>query len=192
MTDSFDLPAVVHCTGCGCVWEARSCCLQELAPRWRAAACRGLGYRPQKPAGQRWKSKISKISPNTNHSTYKKNIWMFILAFTWYVNTPWCDVLINKVFSTFPTTRARNTTSNDVFPPGGIICIRTRLKIEKEGNWHNKWHGNKHFLTEYSLQQSFTCTDPLPAGLITWKSWKLTLTTPDLKVHCYENITATL
>lgn len=45
-----------------------------------------------------------------------------VLDCTWYVNTPWCDVLINKVFSTFPTTRARNTTSNDVFPPGGITC----------------------------------------------------------------------
>lgn len=44
------------------------------------------------------------------------------LVRTWYVNTPCCDVLINKVFSTFPTTRARNTTSKDVFPPGGIIC----------------------------------------------------------------------
>lgn len=151
VSDDCKLPAVVHCTGCGCVWEVRSCCLQELEPRWRAVVCRGLGYRPQKPAGQRWKSKISKISPNTNHSIHKRYIWIFILAFTWYVNTPWCDVLINKVFSTFPTTRARNTTSNDVFPPGGIICTRNRLKMEKEGNLHKKWQDNKHFLTEYSL-----------------------------------------
>lgn len=67
---------------------------------------------------------------NINHVSHKKNerekkkVCHFIC--TWYVNTPWCDVLINKVFSTFPTTRARNTTSNDVFPPGGIICWKKK------------------------------------------------------------------
>lgn len=50
---------------------------------------------------------------------------------TWYVNTPWCDVLINKVFSTFPTTLARNTTSNEVLPPGGIICKKKKDKNTK-------------------------------------------------------------
>lgn len=52
------------------------------------------------------------------------------MIITWYVNTPWCDVLINKVFSTLPTTRARKTTSKDVFPPGGIICRETRREKE--------------------------------------------------------------
>ena len=32
------------------------------------------------------------------------------------------------MFSTFPTTRARNTTSKEVLPPGGIICSRVRKR----------------------------------------------------------------
>lgn len=50
---------------------------------------------------------------------------------TWYVKTPWWDVLINNVFSTFPTTRARKTTSNEVFPPGGIIYTKKEEEIYK-------------------------------------------------------------
>lgn len=40
---------------------------------------------------------------------------------TWYLKDP-RDVWIYKVFSTFPSCRARKTTSNVVFPPGGTIC----------------------------------------------------------------------
>jgi hypothetical protein len=36
-------------------------------------------------------------------------------------------VLINKVFSTFPTTLARKTTSNDVFPPGSIFWKKKKV-----------------------------------------------------------------
>ena len=59
--------------------------------------------------------------------TYTSNVCIGMIL-TWYVNTPWCEVFINKVFSTFPTTRARKTTSNDVFPPGRIIYRGTLKK----------------------------------------------------------------
>lgn len=82
------------------------------------------------------------ISPQDLNGVRKFNLRHFYLVcfeyifceenviITWYVNTPWCDVLINKVFSTLPTTRARKTTSKDVFPPGGIICRETRREKE--------------------------------------------------------------
>jgi len=50
---------------------------------------------------------------------------------TWNANSPWCDVLMNNVFSMFPTMRGRKTTSNEVLPPGGRIW---RKDINKETN----------------------------------------------------------
>lgn len=41
-------------------------------------------------------------------------------------------MLINKVFSTFPTTLARKTTSKDVLPPGRIFWRKKKDKQSKK------------------------------------------------------------
>lgn len=136
----------------------------------------GLGYQPQKPSQQRWQQNITILSLAVIIQ------FKFHLVYTWYVNTPWCDVLINKVFSTFPTTRARNTTSNDVFPPGGITCWG------KNNNMHDYDSGAEQTC---SFLEMITWTDPSAAASITWK---INNSFPHLmrwKAHCYENKTAT-
>lgn len=105
----------------------------------------------------------------------------FICVYTWYVNTPWCDVLINKVFSTFPTTRARNTTSNDVFPPGGIICWKNGWRKKKMAQYKWRW---RSWCSQQTHTGSHNCSHvltPKQLGLITWKILTLIPTTPDLK-----------
>ena len=43
-------------------------------------------------------------------------------------------VWMYNVFSTRPASRPRNTTSNVVFPPGGITCVVKRLRVGSSGN----------------------------------------------------------
>ena len=43
-------------------------------------------------------------------------------------------VWMYNVFSTRPASRPRNTTSNVVFPPGGITCVVNRLRVGSSGN----------------------------------------------------------
>ena len=42
-------------------------------------------------------------------------------------------VWMYNVFSTRPASRPRNTTSNVVFPPGGITCVVNRLRVGSLG-----------------------------------------------------------
>lgn len=66
------------------------------------------------------------------------------------------------MFSTFPTTRARNTTSNDVLPPGGIICWKAegekRTLIMTEVGRVQQTHRASHWCGR---------ADPSSAGPIT-------------------------
>ena len=83
------------------------------------------------------KKSLSRMNETSNPSVCKNCTSEVIiqkhnvqLILTWYLNEP-CEVCIYNVFSTLPVWRARKTTSKVVFPPGGTICKRNKIQINK-------------------------------------------------------------